>query len=80
LVLRLRHEPTDEVMERINDEYGDLVVDGRFERITATDEEIEDDDVPELARIRFHFTRRNLGRLRALIDTLNDTVPAPPAA
>jgi uncharacterized protein (TIGR00730 family) len=80
LVLRLRHEPTDEVMERINDEYGDLVADGRFERIAATDEEIEDGDVPELPRIRFHFTRRNLGRLRALIDTLNETAPATPTA
>lgn len=79
LVLRLQHAPTDDQMVRINDEFGDLVADGRFERIEATPEEIADGDVPSLARIRFHSTRRNLGRQRALIDALNDMAPeAPP--
>ena len=75
LVLRLQHAPTDDQMVRINDEFGDLVADGRFERIEATPEEIADGDVPSLARIRFHSTRRNLGRQRALIDALNDMAP-----
>jgi uncharacterized protein (TIGR00730 family) len=78
LVLRLQHAPTDDDIARINDEFGDLVVDGRFERIEATQVEIADGDVPSLPRIRFHFTRRNIGRLRALIDTLNGMAPESP--
>ena len=74
LVLRLEQEPTDEQMEELNDRFGDLVVEGRIERVTASDEEIEDDDVPDLPRISFHYTRRGLGRLRAMLDHLNGLV------
>ena len=75
LVLRLLHEPTTEQIEQINDTFSDIVVAGAIERIAATSVEIEDGDHPDLPRIRFHFNRRSLGRLRSLIDHLNSLAP-----
>jgi len=75
LVLRLLHEPTAEQVAHINDLFGDIVVDGTIEPIPATPTEAEEGDQPGLARLRFHFDRRSLGRLRALIDHLNTLAP-----
>ena len=74
LVLRIRSEPSPELVERLNDEYPDLLASGRIEAIAATDAEVADDDHVDLPRLRMHFDRRSLGRLRRLIDTLNDAV------
>ncbi len=77
LVLRLRSEPSDELVARLNDEFADLLVDGRIEKTVASDREIADDDHPDLPRIRLHFDRRGLGRLRAMIDRINEMTPPP---
>ncbi len=61
LVLRLLHEPSSELVDELNAEFGDVVVDGRIERTVASPGEVRDGDHPELARIRFHFDRRRLG-------------------
>ena len=80
LVLRLLHEPSSELVDELNAEFGDVVVDGRIERTVASPGEVRDGDHPELARIRFHFDRRRLGRLRQMIDHINRAAPveAPP--
>ena len=77
LVLRLQHPPTEADLARLNDTYGDLLASGTIEAIGATEVEIEDRDHPDLPRIRFHFDRRSLGRLRAMIDDLNEMGPRP---
>jgi uncharacterized protein (TIGR00730 family) len=74
LVLRLHHTPDADQLEEINDLFGDILVDGRIEAVEATDEEIEDRDHVDLARLQLHFNRRSLGRLRSLIDHLNTLV------
>ncbi len=79
LVLRLLHEPSDELLAELNSEFGDVMVDGRIERATASQGELADGDHPELARIRFHFDRRRLGRLRLMIDRLNRAAPPLPS-
>ncbi len=71
LVLRLKHEPSAPLVEELNSDYADLLVQGRIEKIGATEREIADDDHVELPRLRLHFNRRGLGRLRALVDRLN---------
>jgi len=71
LVLRLIKAPSDEVLESLNDEFSDIIVKGKIERIPATEAEIADQDWVDLERIRFDFNRRSLGRLRNLIDALN---------
>ena len=78
LVLRLKHEPSDETMEQLNEDFSDIVVSGRIERITATEAEILTEDHVDLPRVRLHFDRRHYGRLRQLVDTLNRAASNPP--
>lgn len=75
LVLRLLHPPTPEQIAWINDRFADIVVTGAIEAIGATPTEAEEGDYPGLPRLRLHFDRRSLGRLRALIDHLNSLAP-----
>jgi hypothetical protein len=75
LIIRLTHSPTDEDLQRLNDTYAGMLAGGRIERVEASAVEIEDRDHPELPRLRLHFDRRSLGRLRAMIDDLNRMVP-----
>jgi uncharacterized protein (TIGR00730 family) len=74
LVLRLIHPPTDDQVAALNDEFGDILASGSIERIDATEAEIASNDHPELPRLRLHFDRRSLGRLRQMIDTINGFV------
>lgn len=71
LVVRVRHEPDDELIERLNDRFSDLVVRGRIERCAASKSEIADNDVVELPRLRLRFDRSSHARLRQMIDVLN---------
>ncbi|MBT8214167.1 MAG: LOG family protein, partial [Acidimicrobiia bacterium] len=71
LVLRVKHEPDDALIEDLNTEFADILVDGRIEKSGPTKREIEDDDEVELPRVILHFNRKHLGRLRLLVDRLN---------
>jgi uncharacterized protein (TIGR00730 family) len=71
LVLRLTREPTDDQVAALNAEYSDILASGEIERIAATEAELASNDHPDLPRLRLHFDRRSLGRLRQMIDTLN---------
>ena len=75
LVLRLLHAPTEEQVAAINDLFPDILAGGEIEAIPATPAEVEDGDYPHLPRLRLHFDRRSLGRLRSLIDHLNALIP-----
>ncbi len=72
LVLRLHREPSAALMRELNHRFSDIVASGSIEKIEATEQEVRDNDVPELARIRLHYIRRSVGKLRLLIDYLND--------
>lgn len=70
LVLRLQRELSPKLLEEIRVAFADILVDGDFEQRTALPAE----DEPALAtlpRLVFHFNRRSLGRLRLLIDCIN---------
>ena len=71
LVLRVKHEPTEALLADLNDEFADIVVSGSIEKVTASRQEVADGDNVELPRVRLHFNRRHLGRLRLLVDRLN---------
>jgi hypothetical protein len=71
LVLRLKNEPSDELVERLNIDFADLLTSGSIEKIAATPAEIAGNDHVDLARVRLHFDRRRFGRLRLLVDRLN---------
>ncbi len=71
-VIRLKHAPTDSALEALNEDYGDIIVGPAIRRIEPTPEEREDGDHLDLQRIAFGFNRRDYGRLRQLIDVLNN--------
>jgi len=70
-VIRLKHPPSDSALEAMNEDFPDIVVGSKIQRIEPTPEEIADNDKVEMPRIAFGFNRRDYGRLRQLIDVLN---------
>jgi hypothetical protein len=71
LVVRMRHLPSDEQLENLNEDFADIVTTGRIEPAQPSPAEIADNDHIALARIRFRFDRTHWARLRKLIDALN---------
>ena len=71
LVIRLRGLPSDEELERLNEDFADIVTTGRIEPAQASPAEIADRDHVELARLRLRFDRTHWARLRKLIDAVN---------
>jgi uncharacterized protein (TIGR00730 family) len=73
LVLRLNTVVPDALLHDLAVEFSDIVQSGTIEAIPATQAEVETDDHVDLPRIAFEFNRHGFGRLRALIDRLNDS-------
>jgi uncharacterized protein (TIGR00730 family) len=71
LVLRLQHPLSEALLERIREEFAEIVVAGTFEQTAALPAEANETHLANLPRLRFRFDRRNLGRLRLLIDRIN---------
>ena len=55
----------------MNQDFPDLVTEGKIKAIAATPEEREDHQFVELPRIGFEFNKRDYGRLRQMIEVLN---------
>ncbi len=72
LVLRLQKLLSEALLERIRTEFADIVTQGTFEQSEALPEEANDVHVAELPRLRFHFDRKSLGRLRMLVNLINE--------
>jgi uncharacterized protein (TIGR00730 family) len=70
-VIRLKHAPSDSAIEAMNEDFADIIIGPKIQRIEPTPEEVADQDSVELPRIAFGFNRREYGRLRQLIDVLN---------
>lgn len=71
LVFRLKKKLTDQQLEKIQDDYADILVDGTFQQRSAMAEESGEPDLADMPRLVFHFDRRALGRLRMLINFIN---------
>jgi uncharacterized protein (TIGR00730 family) len=71
LVLRLHHAPTPDALARLEREFADILSDGGFSTGPALPEEAEESVLADLPRLVFSFNRRDVGRLRQLIDALN---------
>lgn len=76
LVLRLVSEPSDELVAALNDEFADILAHGEIRKIEATPQEVASDDNVDLPRLRMTFDRRRYGRLRLLINRLNEEAAA----
>jgi uncharacterized protein (TIGR00730 family) len=71
LVLRIRQAPSENELEIINKDFGDLCAHGRITVATAAEVEPPDPPDPKFPRIVLSFNRQSAARLRMLIDRLN---------
>lgn len=72
LVVRLRRAPDEQQLAALNERFGDLLVSGSIEATEPLQAEIGDDDQLDLPRLVMRYDPRRAGRLRALIDALNE--------
>jgi uncharacterized protein (TIGR00730 family) len=77
LVLRLRRAPDPQTLERLSEEFADILVSGTLEVVPPFPVEVADQDAIDCERLAFYFDRRSFGRLRVLIDQLNQLVATP---
>ena len=72
LIIRLHETPDDQLIERLNDEYNDILASGKIERAEIHRLEADDEHLKDLARLSLHFNRRSIGRMREMINLIND--------
>ncbi len=71
LVFRLNRWLSESQLEEVNDRFADILTEGSFCQSGALPAEQDETELAEKARLVFSFNRRNLGRLRELINYLN---------
>ncbi|MEN8239985.1 MAG: TIGR00730 family Rossman fold protein [Actinomycetota bacterium] len=76
LILRLNSQVSDDLVAKLNVDFSDIIASGSIVKIEATQPEIDSGDNVDLPRLMFDFNRRSYGRLRALIDRLNEAGPS----
>lgn len=69
LVFRINERLTDTQLAELNDKFASLVATGK---IIQTDPLPEEKEFMELPRLVFHHTRYHFGRIRQMIDWIND--------
>ncbi len=72
MVLRLNSPVSAVLLAELNDTFGGILKDGRFEQ-TDGPLSAEQGAHPDKARLVFNFDRRSAGRLRMLINRINET-------
>ena len=72
LVLRVKHPVTKHLLQTLNDRFASICVNGgRFAAAGPLPEEENEPGLAGLNRVVFPFNRTNFGRLRAVIDVVN---------
>ncbi len=71
MVIRLEHAISESALESINESFSDLLTSGQFEQQDGPLSG-EGGVYPELSRLVFLFSRQSAGRLRMLIDCINE--------
>jgi uncharacterized protein (TIGR00730 family) len=71
LVLRLNSELSDADVDYLNQNFGDLLVQGKIVKSGMLPQEFGDETTTQLPRLVMHFNQRDLGRLYQMIRTIN---------
>jgi len=71
LVFRLKQRLSDQQLGQIREQFSDILLKGTFEQTKALSLEAGEPELAGFPRLVFHFNRRDLGRLRMLINTIN---------
>jgi uncharacterized protein (TIGR00730 family) len=79
-IIRLRHEPSDALLDELDEQFAHLLARGRFSRTEPLDIERRHHDNVGLPRLRFAFAKHRANGLRGLIDRLNRDVDPLPGA
>ncbi|HEX9696968.1 MAG TPA: TIGR00730 family Rossman fold protein [Actinomycetota bacterium] len=72
LILRVQRIPDGGSLAAMSRDFADILRDGEITPVEPLKEEIRDDDALTLKRLAVGFDRMSYGRLRALIDRLNE--------
>ena len=76
LIIRLHRRPTDAQLAEISEKFSDIKTKRDFRLSDALPVERDEESLLNLHRLVFAFNRRDHGRLRMLIDYLNDLPPS----
>ena len=71
LVLRLNTALAEDELSALQEDFSDLVKEGRIIQGAALEGEEDEEGLSDLTRLVFHHRRRDFGRLRQLIDAVN---------
>jgi len=71
LVIRMNSKLSERKIMAINAEFKHILVTGEIEQRNAMAEEANEPELDHLPRLRMHFNRRNIGRLRQLVNAIN---------
>ena len=71
LVFRLNREPDEALLEKLNTQFTDILEGGKIERTAVLPAEQDDQHLASLPRIKFRFNRRDIGRLRQMVNVIN---------
>lgn len=71
MAMRLKKTISPEQLDQIQEQFGDLLTEGRFELRGPLEEELDEPSLRDLPRLVFSFNRRSASRLRQLINHLN---------
>ena len=72
LVIRLQQPPTEALVAKLNGAFQDVLAGGGIRRTEALPEESDDPDTLAYPRLLVPFNRRDFGRLRQMIDMINE--------
>ena len=72
-VIRLNHALNEAAMQQLNDEFRDLCKQGDFQQQARCDSEQDEPELCHMTRLAFAFNGRNHGRLRELLDLVNQS-------
>lgn len=72
IVIRLHRAPSEQQLSQIKSEFGDISADRNFRLTAALPIERDEVSLKDLPRLAFAFNRKDHGKLRMLINFLND--------
>ena len=74
LVVRVLRPPTEELIDKLNRSFQDILTEGKVSKTGPLPEESDDPVTLAYPRLLVPFNRRDFGRLRQMIDVINDQV------
>lgn len=77
LSIRIKNALTAEALQELNRDFADLLAEGEIVARKPLPEEANEPELADLPRLVLSPRRNNFGRLRALIDAINDAAIAP---